>query len=403
MTTADNNPISPSQLVEMMRSNPAFNAMPHSQQLELGESMAKVFGYLSNDPGQQPLAEPLAPNFDSIRNRGDGGAGGNLPPADRSQPAQPAQRPQQQSGAVGRAGGAASDVLGAIDFPNFVASLIQGTFQAIVDASIQQMEAYSSLLAETAKTVDAFMSDNVTDDMARDHLADNYGDIFSRDLAGPQPRLTVQPGNSTSSPQLPSFLSDLGFDSMLDIDDQAVEDVIIPETRQTLAETRHQTLATMVMMGINRVIVDDGEIDAKLIFNVDANEAMQFTFNESKPTNWNLAGTIGRNQFGANGIVVNTTNINTQSDLSVRAELTGRVTVRFRSESFPLERFADSAAIQLINNRARVPQPRETIEGTATAEEEAVETPVESQSILPAPGVAPTASHDPWAPRKADK
>ncbi len=45
------------------------------------------------------------------------------------------------------------DTLNAIAFPTFVADLIKGTFQAIVDASIQQMEAYATLLSNVAKTV----------------------------------------------------------------------------------------------------------------------------------------------------------------------------------------------------------------------------------------------------------
>ena len=49
--------------------------------------------------------------------------------------------------------------LNAIAFPTFVADLIKGTFQAIVNGSIQQMEAYGSLLSNVAKTVDQFMAE----------------------------------------------------------------------------------------------------------------------------------------------------------------------------------------------------------------------------------------------------
>jgi hypothetical protein len=108
-------------------------------------------------------------------------------------------------------------MLDAIDFPRCVASLVQGTFQAIVDASIQQMEAYSNLLSKTAKTVDSFRQDNISDDTARDHLADNYGDIFQRDLDGPQPTLAVVPPFANKLPELPSFLQGLSIDVVLDI------------------------------------------------------------------------------------------------------------------------------------------------------------------------------------------
>ena len=43
-----------------------------------------------------------------------------------------------------------------VDFPAFVAALVHGVFNAIVDASIQQMEAYAALVSQVAASVDAF-------------------------------------------------------------------------------------------------------------------------------------------------------------------------------------------------------------------------------------------------------
>ena len=141
----------------MMQASPAFQTLDSNQQQEMSASMAKVFGYLSNDP--KAPARQLAPDFDSLRNR-DQNQNLQQPPAPASQ--DPIQNSSGGAGAVDRAPGATAAMLGAIDFPTFVASLVQGTFQAIVDASIQQMEAYSNLLAETAKTVDNFMEDYVS-------------------------------------------------------------------------------------------------------------------------------------------------------------------------------------------------------------------------------------------------
>src|SRR4051812_37577129 len=70
-----------------------------------------------------------------------------VPPRPAQQPA-PAPTPATNgttptsgggSTVTGRVGEVARATLNAIDFPSFVASLIQGTFKAIVDASIQQM------------------------------------------------------------------------------------------------------------------------------------------------------------------------------------------------------------------------------------------------------------------------
>ena len=68
--------------------------------------------------------------------------------------------------------------------------------------------------------------------------------------------------------------------------EQTVEQVVVPATRRTLSETRQQTLATMVLMGINRVVVDDGEISAKLQFHIDASESMAYGTIESGGATW---------------------------------------------------------------------------------------------------------------------
>jgi hypothetical protein len=41
---------------------------------------------------------------------------------------------------------APDESLDAVDFPAFVSDLVRGVFQAIVDASIEQMEAFADLL-----------------------------------------------------------------------------------------------------------------------------------------------------------------------------------------------------------------------------------------------------------------
>ncbi|MGC4001319.1 MAG: hypothetical protein QM767_29230 [Anaeromyxobacter sp.] len=327
------------------------------------EAMAKITSYLAADPvPAQASAWQLAPDLGALRPGGGAAPGaGATGPAPAAPPPGPAAAPGAPSGGGAPAGGGAADRVGgvaratlsAIDFPSFVASLIQGTFQAIVDASIQQMEAYAELLKNAALTVDAFMNDNVTDGQARDYLADRYGGVFNRDTAGTAPRLAVAPGAGAAG--LPSFLTDLGISSAGDLDDQAVEETVVPATRRMLAEQRQQTLATMVLMGINRIVVNDGEISAKLQFHVDASEATAMRFDQTKQSGMSMSGTAGRNPFSAQGIMVNTTSLNAQSELNVRADLVGNVVVRFRSETFPLDRFADSAAIQLINTRARVP------------------------------------------------
>ena len=299
-------------------------------------------------------------------------------------------------GPTGRVGELARATLNAIDFPSFVSALIKGTFQAIVDSTIQQMEAYATMLAEVAKTVDDYMEDNVSEGAAKDYLADRYGDVFVKNTTGGTPTLDIDRSNPTQP--LPSFFSNLGFDNAAQLDPNSVEEVIVPAARKTIAEQRHQTLATMVLMGLSRIVVDDGEINAKLEFHIDASETMDLAFDNTQTSMGTMAGVSGGATFSGNGIMVNTTNVNAQTDLNVRADLTGEVRVRFSTDYLPLERFADSNAIQLINQHATVPTTPEPA-SDATNGIGADDT-VEQQSISPTSVAARSPALDPWSPQR---
>ncbi len=338
---------------------PAFQALDAATQRELTGAVQKVAGYLESEPavnGGVAPAGAFAGPADLRQRMAQSQPGAAQPAAPAPAPAATAQPGAAPAGpgAVGRVGEATRATLNAIDFPQFVASLIQGTFKAIVDASIQQMEAYAALLKNVAATVDRFMDDNVSEGMAKDHLANEHSWLFKRDTSQGRPQLVTDP--TATGRELPGFLKDLGFSSPAELNKTAVETVVVPATRRTLAETRQQTLATIVLMGINRVVVDDGEIKAKLMLHIDASETTQLRFDQQKATTGNMAGEAGTGMFNAQALMVNTASINAQSDLNVRADLTGEVRVKFRSETFPLERFADSAAIQLINSNAKVPE-----------------------------------------------
>jgi len=379
------------QVGQLLDQTQSFRHLDGATQQALKDSLARITGYLAEQPmGSPALAAQLAPTDLQRRLAPQGGQ-----PVSPAQPvgAVPAQGTPAGSSsgqsATARVGDVARATLNAIDFPQFVASLIQGTFKAIVDSSIQQMEAYAELLKNVATTVDRFMADNISDGVAKDFLADQHEGFLIRDTAGGRPRLRVNPDQPADG-EMPSFFKDLGFESPDQIDDQAMEEVVVPATRRSMAERRQQTLATMVLMGINRVVVDDGEIQAKLQFHIDARETTNLRFDQQKTTTGNISKG-GNSPFTANGIMVNTTSLNAQSDINVRTDLTGQVKVKFRSETFPLERFADSAAIQLINQNARVPQ--------AASAPTAAAAPPAPAPVPTAP--APAATTPPAAPKPA--
>src|SRR3954453_5291987 len=120
---------------------------------------------------RQELVPPAAPLAQA--------AAGPPRNAQQSPPPPPPPAEQFAPRAVNEVARVTRETLNAIAFPTFVADLIKGTFNAIVDASIQQMEAFGTLLANVAKTVDQFMSDNITDNPARDWLAGQYPEHMS--------------------------------------------------------------------------------------------------------------------------------------------------------------------------------------------------------------------------------
>lgn len=75
-------------------------------------------------------------------------------PAFRELPAEAQRQVAQDTARV------ADHLVRSVDFPDFVAALISGTFQAIVNSSVQQMEAYAALVRRVAQSVDEFIDDN---------------------------------------------------------------------------------------------------------------------------------------------------------------------------------------------------------------------------------------------------
>ena len=404
---------------EVLGSAPAYRRLDPLTQRQLRQDMVKVAAYMAGEPGttaERIWASQLAPDLKTA-----------LAPK-QNQPLPPGQIPGRiagpapgaaggpapsQGSATSRAGDVARATLNAIDFPGFVSSLIQGVFQAIVESQIQQMEAYATLLKNVAQTVDRFMVDNISNGMARDFLADQFDGFVSRDTSSGQARLRVNPDRVPQG-EMPSFFADLGIVNPDDLDEESIEEDVVPAARRYLAQQRQQTLATMVMLGINRVLIEDGEISAKLQFHIDASETTKIKFDETKTTTGTMAGRAGRNPFSANTVLVNTSSLNAQSDINVRADLTGQMKVKFKSDAFPLERFADSAAIQLINQNARVPAQQAAPAQPASAAPAASTSPVAAPgpaAATPAPAppapsqlpkIAPVAqalNDDPWAPR----
>ena len=243
-----------------------------------------------------------------------------------------------------------------IDFPGFVSQLVHGTFDAIVDASIRQMESYSGLVSAVAKTVDQFTEENVTFNQARDWLVSRYpGDVVLQlpDATGTEPRLSPRAEELS-----PVWLADYGLEGQ-ELSTELLEQQVLPQVRNKVGAERQQLLATMVLLGLNRVAVRDGSISAKVMFRAAARDAAAVQYATSSDpqaiATWGERGSLS--QTSQSTTMVSTLAVNAQNESTVRADLFGEVKLNFVSETLPLDRLADAAKSALVQQHSPAMRP----------------------------------------------
>ena len=139
-----------------------------------------------------------------------------------------------------------TDLLADVNFPQFVSGLIQGVFQAIVNSSVQQMEAYGELLKNVAQTVDKFAASPISDDDARDWLATAFPDCLVRDSASGALHFRTGAGCAEALPRI-RLLPLAGPLRVLGRAD--IEKKLLPAARRRLVAERQRLAASTVLMG----------------------------------------------------------------------------------------------------------------------------------------------------------
>ena len=147
-------------------------------------------------------------------------------------------------------------------------------------------------------------------------------------------------------------MSDYGLAGQ-DLDDDMIEGQLVPAARRTLGENRMQLLATMVLLGMNRIVVRDGTIAAKVRFRAQAHDTTQVQVAQGQPT-W---GDRGSATTQTHDMFVSTVGVNVQADADLRAELFGEVQITFATETVPLERFVEPARMSLVQRNSRTAPP----------------------------------------------
>ncbi len=269
-----------------------------------------------------------------------------------------------------------------VDFPAFVSGLIKGVFQAIVDSSIQQMHAYGELVANVAKTVDQFAQDNITPNNGRDWLAQKFPDDLQVDVkesdssfdegtpaAPPQPVLSVKSENPEEA--LAKISQELNLaKAITDLSDPAEEERLVLGARLQMARGRQQLLSSMVLLGINRIVVTDGLIHAKVVFDMRASDtqkrkahASMYDRSETSlaaQTNMSYSSWLSpvsadvhtQSSYDHVATVGSAVDDSSESKAQVKAQLSGEVRVNFKSDYLPMEKMASPQMIAAIQGNA---------------------------------------------------
>lgn len=265
--------------------------------------------------------------------------------------------------AAGREGAEIFEQLAnAVDFPEFVAELIDGVFNSIVDASIRQMEAYSKLLESVVKSVDEFAKDNFTPNQGRDWLANRFPNTLQIKVQDNQPRLQLTPQGEESG-GLEEIQNTLGLQQTPELDDEESEAALAQRAQLEMARLRQKQLATMVLLGINRIVVTDGLINAKVVIDVRTSDVATRTNRASNYDSKEMQHyhRSGGGWFSSDSdtkkertrtIVTSSTDETSEAKAEAKAKLSGEVRINFKSETYPLDKLASQTQLESVNQTA---------------------------------------------------
>ena len=385
--------VSRQQVRALLESSDAFGQLAPEKREALAKGMVQIASYLAEPDGIR-----LKPEQQSAQVRALAGQSlartsrtGNNVGEDGRFTAQGAREGAAVAGAL----------LQSVNFPDFCAGLINGVFHSIVQSSIEQMEAYAKLVADVSKSLNQFRDENTTQNQGRDHLVEQFPDVFELsmdtgefsfgDEPAAGPRVVLREGVDERS-AIARLNQSLPLERPIErLNDDLVEALLVPAARTQLATSRQQLLATMVMLGINRIVVTDGKISAKVMYDFQARDNMQYrrsaqqfdygdqyaTTSSGEYESSREGGESSRSYSKDSGFqssnrdasyyskgtykttaqpvlkMASASQTTVDANLSTKASLAGTMEVNFKSDYLPLEKLANPESIAAIQMNAQ--------------------------------------------------
>lgn len=363
---------------EMLTKIPAYSEMERAEQLQLANNMVKVLAYVDDPNGvvSDAMADPIT--------RAQARRKPPLAAAQADANEQTRQNLSKSPGFAGKdfVGGAAKEgtdqfvrLVNEVDFPSFVGGLIQNVFVVIVQTSIEQMRAYAELVANVAKSAEEYMNENIGVGQARDYLVDRFPDLLDVDV-DEDGNSRLRQKDSDNEGGLTEIQQTMGMtgEPIEDLSEEEQELRLVNAARLMMAKSRQQLLASMVMLGINRIVVTDGSITAKVKFDMRSTDQAKREYKASasdrqSQRNKNTSafggsflgfggGSVNVNERSHVATVKTSVDEGSESKLDLSAKLQGEVRVNFKSDYLPLEKMATPEMIGAIQGNAAPTPPR---------------------------------------------
>jgi hypothetical protein len=265
---------------------------------------------------------------------------------------------------------AAASQLQKIGFTEFTTHLVHDVYRVIVEASMDQLKAYASYVDVVADSLTDYLN-KVTgpDTAAKKATADSYIlNVLQLTVSSVGYTLTADQQAGLVQHFAGTEVADAGtlypIDHFIDASTHVIKEddlrsFVIAKLESQATDT-YNILKTVLQLGMQKVVVDRGEISTKLTFHVDSSETYLKT-NDNYNTNassWGVGGSLsGRYGVGALGSVASTlgsfigggisggynsrklsvsvVNEKSTAATNVNVDILGEVKILFRTDSFP--------------------------------------------------------------------
>ena len=251
---------------------------------------------------------------------------------------------RHQNKRVEQAGQLAGDFIEQVDFPKFVRDLLKGVFDANLQVTLAQMDKFIELMKAATASISKFIN-AIDDSESFAYLADNDSDNFSLGFDDED-----QSGDGGQRKQV--LLDRDG--NKADLSDNAVKAKIM-DAKIAMAREQRALLRETILMGVSRLVVERGRVQASVIFDFKTTEVVQkadkaavqrqFAHSSSMRANSGVLGMIfgggqGDSTTTARQTQISVASAKSEANTTLAAKVAGSVDITFKSDYFKLDNFA---------------------------------------------------------------